>query len=335
MNTGERGDGFVHKYRQNRLLFASSIILVIALLAGCAAPAPEATPAPRAAGEALRVVATTTIVGDVVRQVAGDNVELTVLLGIGAEPHTYEPTPSEMTAVYDADVLFANGAGLEQFLDRMLESAGGSALTIELAEGLRLLEPAEEPDEHADEDEHEGEFDPHVWFSVANVIHWVERIQTTLARLDPPNAGAYEANARTYIQQLEELDRWIFEEVDAVPSERRKLVTNHAVFTYFAEQYGFEQVGTVYPVGPGTSPSAREIGALQDAIREFDVPAVFTESTVNPRLAQQVAEDTGIRIVQLYTDSLGPAGSGAETYTDMMRYNVRAIVEGLREGNAE
>ncbi len=309
------------------------IALALLVLAACGG---DASPAGPEAGERLRVVATTNIVGDVVANVGGGQIDLTVLMGIGVDPHTYVPNPSDTAAIHDAHVVFANGAGLEANLEDVFDNAGGDAVQVHVSEGIDFRPPAgeeEHEEEHGAEAEGEhdhGEVDPHVWFSVPNVIHWTERIEETLSALDPGNAATYRANAEAYVARLEELDAWIQEQVAAIPEENRKLVTNHPVFGYLADRYGLEQVGAVYPVNPASEPSAQDIAALQDAIREFGVPAVFTESTVNPRLARQVAQDTGIALVPLYTGSLGEAGSGAETYVEMMRYDVEAIVEALK-----
>jgi ABC-type Zn uptake system ZnuABC Zn-binding protein ZnuA len=286
------------------------------------------------AGEKLAVVATTNIVGDVVAQVAGDRIDLVTLMGTGVDPHSYVPTPADTAAIYDADVVLISGGGLEANMENVLESAGGEASRVSLFEGIEPLpagseaHEAEDAGEEADHDH--GDVDPHVWFSVPNVIHWVDRIEQTLSALDPANAGHYQENARAYIAELEALDGWIMDQVALIPEGNRRLVTNHPVFGYFAARYGLEQVGAVYPVSPAAEPSAQEIAALQDAIQAFGVPAVFTESTVNPKLAEQVAEDTGVQLVPLYTGSLGEPGSGAGTYLDMMRYDVEAIVEALR-----
>ncbi|MGB9594003.1 MAG: metal ABC transporter substrate-binding protein, partial [Anaerolineae bacterium] len=184
--------------------------------------------------------------------------------------------------------------------------------------------------EHEGEAEHEGG-DPHTWFDPNNVRVWARNIRDTLSALDPANAAVYQANAQSYIARLEELDAWIRQQVAQVPPDNRKLVTDHTAFTYFAARYGFEQVGAIFP-GYSTlaSPSARELAALEDAIRAQGVKAVFTGKTVNPALAERVAQDTGVRLVFLYTGSLGGAGSPASTYLDMMRYNVSVIVDALR-----
>jgi len=287
-------------------------------------------PAGLGAGEKLRVVATTNIVGDVVGRVGGDRIELMTLMGIGVDPHSYVPAPSEVAAVHDAHLVFLNGGGLEKSLEKVLASAGGSAPRVSISEGIRFR--AAEGEAHAEDgDEHGGgEVDAHVWFSVPNVILWVENARQALSLRDPGNADAYRANAEAYTRELEELDAWIQAQVETIPEENRKLVTNHASFGYLAERYGLEQVGTVYPFNPSAEPSARAIAALQEIIQQYGVPAIFTESTVNARLAEQVAADTGVRLVPLYTGSLGGPGSGAATYVELMRYDVTAIVEALR-----
>ncbi len=324
--------------RKRGLIWAGMAILILVAANACGSPQSgtgqeRATstlkPPSPASGEKLKVVATTTIVGDVVKNVGGDQIELTTLMGIGVDPHTYVPTPADAAAVHDAHILFANGAGLEANLEEMLDSAGGQAIRVHLSDGLELRPPVEEPHPgEADADHDEG--DPHVWFDVQNVIDWVGIIERGLAALDPAHAAAYHSRAEAYVQELEALDAWIVEQVATIPVGNRRLVTNHPALGYFAARYGLEQVGAVYPVNPSAEPSAQEIAALEEAIRQYQVPAVFSESTVNPRLAQQVAHDTGIKLVPLYTGSLGGPGSGAETYIELMRYDVQAIVAALK-----
>lgn len=313
--------------------------LILAMLSGCGQTSRQADTGSQVSDlkpvalkpvEKLRVVATTNIIGDVVQNIAGDAIDLTVLMGIGVDPHTYIPTPADTAAIHDAHVVLANGAGLEENLDKILAGAGGDAVYIQLSDGLKLREATEGHDLEESGEEHH--MDPHVWFDVQNVIEWVHRIEQTLSALDPSHADGYRANAEAYVRQLEELDAWIVAQIANLPQTRRKLVTNHPAFGYFADRYGLEQVGAVYPISPSSEPSAQDIAALEDAIRAFQVPAVFSESTVNPKLAEQVARDTGVQLVPLFSGSLGGPGSGAETYLAMMRYNVQAIVEALRRG---
>jgi ABC-type Zn uptake system ZnuABC Zn-binding protein ZnuA len=328
-------------HRQRLLAWFGVAVLLSGMLVACGSqPEPDQAQDPAqlyaislSTGEKLSVIATTNIVGDVVRQVGGDQIALITLMGIGIDPHSYVPTPSDSAAIHDAHVVFASGAGLESDLEQSFESAGGDAVRVYLSDGLRhrLTEGSFEEEDAGHEHEHdEGEVDPHVWFDVRNAIHWVEMIEQVLSALDPANAAAYQANAATYTQELKELDAWVVEQVAAIPQANRKLVTNHPSFGYLAGRYGLEQVGAVYPVSPSAEPSAREIALLEDTIREYGVPAVFGESTVNPKLAQQVADDTGVELVALYSGSLGEPGSGAETYVLLIRYNVGAIVNALK-----
>jgi ABC-type Zn uptake system ZnuABC Zn-binding protein ZnuA len=327
------------------LLWPIILFLALALMSACGQPSPaahqdedheheitELAAITLDEGEKLQVVATTNIVGDVVQNVGGEQIELTMLMDTGVDPHTYVPTPADTASIHDAHVVFANGAGLEADLEELLESAGGEAIHIRVSDGIEFLSPPGLP-AHEGEDEagHEHQdVDPHVWFDVQNVIHWVENIEHTLSTLDPANVGTYQQNAQAYLQELEELDAWVEEQIAGIPEANRKFVTNHPAFGYLASRYGLEQVGAVYPISPSAEPSAQDIAALEDAIREFGVSAVFTESTVNPKLAEQVAEDTGIVLVQLYTGSLGEPGSGADTYILLIRYDVNAIVDALK-----
>lgn len=307
-------------------------VALAVLAAACGAPR---TPSP-AAGRALRVVATTSIVGDVVREIGGEAIALTVLLPMGVDPHTFAPSPQDAARVAEADVLFAAGAGLEAFLEPLLQGAGSGVRRVDLARGIPLRPLGAGAHAHEGEEGHAGEgqageWDPHVWLDPLHVITWTLTIEETLTHLDPARAEIYRRNAEAYRARLRDLDRWIQEQVGQIPPERRKLVTDHQVFGYFAQRYGFEQVGVILP-GGGTAaqPSAREIAELEEAIRTQGVKAIFVSSTVDPALAQRIAQDTGARLVRLYVDSLSAPGGEAGSYLQMMRYNVRAIVEALR-----
>ena len=292
---------------------------------------PTLTAVPLSAGEKLRVVATTTLVGDVVRAVGGDAIQLTVLLPAGADPHTFEPAPQDVAAVADAHLVFVNGGGLETFLARLLENAGGAA-AVPVSEGVVFRQAGEEHEAEAPQTMPPGEgVDPHVWFNPWNVVVWTRNIEGALSTLDPANARLYAANARRYRLELQELDAWIEEQVAQVPQSRRQLVTDHAVLGYFADRYGFEQVGAVFPgFSSAAAPSARDLARLEETIRALDVPAIFVGTTVNPNLAQRIADDTGVRVVSLYTGSLSEKGGPADSYLSFMRYDVSAIVEALR-----
>ena len=297
----------------------TSLLLFLAL-AGCAAPAES--------GSGLHILASTTILGDVVTQVGGEYIELTVLFPIGADPHTFDPRPQDIAAIRDAQLIFLSGLGLEESIETIIDTNAIGEI-VRVSDGVPVLELN---GTNRPEDEHGHESgDPHTWTDPNNVILWTENISAALSRIDPPHASMYRHNAEAYIKSLRDLDAWIRSEVAGVPPERRKLITDHQVFGYFAEEYGFEQVGTLIgSFSTNASPSAQEIAALEDLIRVQNVPAVFAGAAANYRLAEQVAQDTGIAVIPLYTGSLTAPGGDAGNYLDLMKYNVNAIVEALK-----
>jgi manganese/iron transport system substrate-binding protein len=185
----------------------------------------------------------------------------------------------------------------------------------------------------AEGDEHDNDqsgVNPHTWTDPNNVIIWTSNIAQALGKIDPENDDTYHANAEAYQAELKTLDAWIRDQVESIPLENRKLVTDHNLFGYFADEYGFEQVGALIP-GYSTlaEPTAQELAEIEDAIQELDVKAIFVGNTVNPTLAERVSEDTGIQLVFVYTGSLDDSGSDAGTYIDYMRYNTTAFVDAL------
>jgi len=302
-------------------------------LSSCSTP-PTQTSQPSAT---LKVVATTTLVGDVVQQVGGDLIDLTTLLTPGIDPHTFQPTPQDVASLTAAQVIFANGAGLEEFLESLADSAGVADRVVHLDEGIELI--SSHAEEHEGEHHHEeGEDhhhhaggDPHLWTDPNNVILWTQTIASKLSALDPAHASVYAKNAEQYTRQLHELDGWIRQQVAEIPEDQRVIVTDHLLFAYFAERYGFHQAGAIIPgYSTAAEPSAQELAALEDAIRQLGVKAILVGNTVNPSLAQRVAEDTGTRLVFIYTGSLSAPGGEADSYLQYIRYNVSAIVEALK-----
>ncbi len=346
------------------------VVLVMALLNACGSPGETTTQdsisgstEANTAVDVLPVVATTSIIADLVKNVGGDRVQVQAILPPGADPHTFSPTPNDIQAVAEARVLFENGLGLEEWLGELTQNAGGERLTVVVTEGIATIEGGEHEehstadassstqahaeDEHTDasssaqahaedehaEDEHaeEGK-DPHMWFDVQNTIKYVENIRDGLKQFDLVGAGTYDANAAAYLDQLKRLDADIEQQVQTIPQERRKLITNHDTFGYFAKRYDFTIVGSVFEgVSTEEDPSAQQISQLVGLIKEQNVPAIFTENTVNSRLAEQIADEAGIKIVtNLYTDALGETGSEGDSYLKMMSYNVQQIVSALK-----
>lgn len=294
-------------------------------------------------GEPLRVVATTSIIGDVVAQVGGEAIELTTLMGPGQDPHSYEPGAQELTAVAEAHVIFVNGWDLEEGLVRDLEEISGdvpvvaiSANIVPLTFGEGERAGDEEGQEDEDVDEHGGgDVDPHIWFSIRNVEQWVENVERVLSDLDPANAGTYGSRAAAYLVELEELEATVGSQLARIPEENRFLVTNHDSLGYLAEDYGFELIGTLIPAASTLAePSASDLAGLIGEMETHGVCTIFTETTVSDTLAQTVASELDdceeVQVLKLYTGALGPAGSGADSYIGMFRANVDRIVEGLK-----
>jgi ABC-type Zn uptake system ZnuABC Zn-binding protein ZnuA len=314
--------------RNTPLTSALALTLVLALLlAACSAPK-VVTPAPAAAPGTPRVLAVETFLADIAQNVAGDRLTVEALIPVGVDPHAFEPTPTDIRKVAASQVLIANGAGFESFLQKLLENAGGERVIIEAATGLTSRQPQD--DELLDADH--GGNDPHFWLDPIQVIKYTENIRDGLSQIDPAGKEVYAKNARAYVGKLRELDTWIAGQVQQVPEARRLLVTNHESFGYFADRYGFRVVGTVIPsVSTGASPSAQQLAQLVDRLKATKAPAVFLETGANAQLAEQLAAETGITVVtDLYTHSVTEPGGVAPTYIEMMRQNVQKVVAALK-----
>ncbi|MBP7963713.1 MAG: zinc ABC transporter substrate-binding protein [Caldilineaceae bacterium] len=292
---------------------------------------PSFAPLSLKSGERLQVVATSNLVADVVQTLGGAEIHLTALLPIGADPHGYSPTPQDLRAVAGADVIFVNGLGLESFLDEMLTNAGGNPVIVPVSVGINPLAMTDTgDDDHADEADH-GDTDPHVWFSVPNVITWTHSIEAALSGLDLAHAADYASRATAYRAQLTGLDQELRQMVAQIPPNQRKLVTDHRAFAYLATEYGFDQTGAVIDSFSTLSQSsAQSLVALQEQIKAAGAKAIFVGSTVNPALADQLAKDLGISVVPVFTGSLSPADGPAATYIDFMRYDMGAIADALK-----
>jgi ABC-type Zn uptake system ZnuABC Zn-binding protein ZnuA len=281
-------------------------------------------------GRPLRVVATTSIIGDVVGRVGGSTIELTTLMGPGQDPHSYQPGAADLTAAANADVIFINGWDLEEGLVADLASIAEGAAIVPVSAGIVPL-----PFGGHDDASEGTTADPHVWLAVDNVIRWTGTIIEVLSTLDSANAGAYLGNGLAYQTELAALDAAVREQLATVPAERRVLVTNHDAFGYFAAAYDFDVLGTIVP-GASTlaEPTASDLAALVSTMRAQGVCALFTESTVSSRLGETVAADLDgcdtVQVVSLFSGALGAPGSGADTYIGMMQANAAAIAGALR-----
>lgn len=333
-------------------LFITSMLLASSLT-GCggATDAGEAVDAPvlptitaRAAdGGPLRVVATTSIIGDVVRQVGGEAIDLTVLMRPGQDPHSYQPGAADLTAAADADLIFVNGWNLEEGLVDDLATIGDAPL-VPVSAGVapRVLggDGDHGEDEHEGDEHAAGAADPHTWQDVANVRRWVENVRLALGAADPANAAGYDTNAAAYDGALAALDAELRETLADVPAGRRVLVTNHDNLGYFAAAYGFEVVGAIIPSSSTLAePTAGALAELAAVMQAGNLCTVIIETTAADQLARALERELSgcdeVRLLTLYTDALGPAGSGADSYVGMMRANAATLVEGLGEGTGD
>lgn len=294
-----------------------AVILAATALAGCGAGT--------STGDGrLRVVATTTQLGDFARNVGGERVAVSQLLQPNTDPHDYEPTPSDVTAVTDARVVIEHGLGLDDWLDQVVANAGGAPARIVATRGITLL-PG---------DDKEPAGDPHVWLDPTNAITMVRNIATGLAAADPAGAETYRANADRYVAEIEAMDAELTARIAAVPAASRKIVTDHDAFGYFAKHFRIRVVGTVIPsLSTAAEPAAKDVAALAATIRREGVRTVFPESSVDPRLQRAIAHESGATLGEpLFGDTLGPADTPAGTYLGMMRSNMDAIIAGIGPG---
>lgn len=269
-----------------------------------------------ASPESLPVVASFSIIGDFVRQVGGDRIAVTTLVGPDGDAHVYQPTPADGRKIAQAKLIFVNGLGFEGWLERLVAAAKSKGTIVTLGKGV-AARPGEEGT------------DPHAWQDVANAKVYVAEIRDALSAADPAGAEAYQANAAAYLARLDALDAEIVKGLDAIPKERRRVVSTHDAFGYFSARYGVEFIA---PQGVSTEAeaSARDIARIIDSVRQHKVGAVFLENIADPRLAKRIAAETGAKIGgTLYSDALsGPKGDGAN-YIDMMRHNVRELTKAL------
>lgn len=300
-----------HAQRFSTLL----VLLVTAVtIAGCGKESPGNPDAE------VRVVATTTQLGDLARQVGGERVAVEQILEPNADPHSYEPRPSDATSIEGSDLVLRSGGDLDEWLSELIDNAGGEASVVEVIDSVEAREDAGGED-----------VDPHWWQDPRNVLLAVAGIRDRLAEADPAGREAYARNATAYMDRLERLDSGVARCIERIPPADRKLVTTHDALGYYADRYGLDVIGALIPsLSTQAQPSSKDIGALVDQIDELGVKAVFPESSVNPKLEEAVARETDAEVGDaLWADTLGPEGSSGATYIESIQSNTEAIVDGL------
>lgn len=281
----------------------------------------------------VKAVASFSILGDIVRNVGGERVAVTTLVGPDGDAHVFQPTPSDARALAEAQIVFLNGLGFEGWMERLAQSAGYKGDVVVASQGV-------EPQTMVEDDDHQGHthghshgakgkkgppLDPHAWQDPRNVARYVETIATALVKADPSGESTYRANAEAFKKQLADLDAWVKGELAQVPKARRKVITSHDAFGYFASAYG---VAFLAPVGISTDaePSAKQVAALIRQIRREKTTALFVENITNPKLIEQIGKESGVKPGgRLYSDALSKPGAGGDTYLAMIRQNVTLL----------
>lgn len=294
-------------------------ITPLAALALCAAAATSH------AADKLPVLASFSILGDLVRVVGGDRVSVTTLVGPDEDAHVFEPKPQDAKNILQTRLLVTNGLGFEPWAQKLVTSAGYKGRSVVASQGIKPRSlPAEKGHSHA-------ETDPHAWQDPTQVMVYVRNIAAALGRLDPANASSYQGNSEAYVKELQALDAWAKEQFAAIPAGKRKVITSHDAFGYFGAHY---QVGFLAPQGISTDaePSAKEVAQLIRQIQREKIKAVFVENMSNPKLLTQLSKDAGVTVgPELYVDALSAPGGPADTYLKLMRHNVTQLVLGMKQ----
>jgi zinc/manganese transport system substrate-binding protein len=279
---------------------------------------------PAFAQDKLKVLATFSILGDLARNVGGERAEVTSLVGPNADAHVYDPSPADARKVADAKVVVTNGLGFEGWITRLVRASGSKAPVVVASKGVK---PRKTAGGHGHSHDHNS--DPHAWQSVANVKLYVANIRDALAAADPAGKAAYEANAAAYLGKLDALETEVRDAVARIPSERRRIITTHDAFGYFAEAYGVQFIAP-HGVSTDAQAAAKDVARIISQIKRQKIPAVFLENVTDPRLIRQIADETGAKIGgTLYSDALTDDKGPAPTYIDLIRHNIRTLSAAL------
>ena len=286
------------------------------------------------AAEPVPVVASFSILGDLVRVVGGERVSVITLVGPDEDAHVFEPKPTDAKTLVQSRLLIVNGLGFEPWAQKLAKSAGYKGETVAASRGVKPLVMAEEDAHgekgHKDKGHHHDEADPHAWQNPHNVVLYTRNIAAALAKVDPAGATAYQTNANAYVKELQALDTWDKAQFAAIPADKRKAITSHDAFGYLAAQY---QIKFLAPQGVSTDaePSAREVAQLIRQIQRERIKAVFVENMSNPKLLAQLGKDAGVTVgPALFVDALSAAGGRADSYLKLMRHNVTQLAAGMR-----
>ena len=268
----------------------------------------------------IEAVSSINIISDIVQNIGGDKVDSYSICGVGVDPHTYQPKPSDPRKVSKSKIVFINGFNLEHWIEEMIKGAGGEKKVVTVSEGITPMT----------DEKGFGDPDPHAWFDVANVKTYAENIAIGLKEIDPENAEYYEANLKKYLSELESLDNWIKSEITKIPEDKRILITSHDAFRYFGRAYGLEVKG-LQGISTEAKVRTEDFKNIIDLIKEKKIRSVFIETSVNPKLLEQISGETGAQVGgTLYSDSIGNEGTDEGSYIGAVKFNVNTIVNSLK-----
>jgi len=278
----------------------------------------------KAQDKKIKVVATVSMVADMTKNIMGNDIELMTIVPIGGDPHLYEPTPKDARIVANADLVLKNGLTFEGWLNELIDNSGTKAKVVTVTKGVKAIESLD----------YEGSSDPHAWMDAANGLTYIENIKNALIELNPANKEVYEFNYGVYKNQLTDLDNYITKEINRIPEHRRVLITSHDAFQYYGQKYGV-QLEAILGTSTDADAQTSDIIRLNKVIKEKKIPAIFAESTINPKMLKEIAKDNDIQIGgELFADSIGDEESGANTYIDMLKHNTDVIVKALTRETA-
>lgn len=281
-------------------------------------------PAMSAQTKMKRVVTTASIFADMAENIAGGHLDIKTIVPVGGDPHTYEPTPGDARLVASADLILKNSLTFEGWLNDLIASANSTASVVTVTDGIEPIQSLTK-----------NSSDPHAWMTASNGLIYIENIKDAFIALDPDNREVYEFNYEVYRRQLEDMDAYIFEAIKKIPRQRRILITSHDAFQYYGRRYGL-QLESVIGISTEAQAQTSDIVRLNRVIRESGVPAVFIETTVNPKLLEQIASDNNVFIGgKLFSDSIGDKNSEAPTYLAMLKHNTDTIVKALTVETAD
>ena len=293
-----------------------------------------------------KVLAVESFLADITKNITGSRLEIETLMPLGLDPHSFEPSPGDVAKIAESDILIINGSGVEEWLNDIITGANDKIIIVDCSKGLKnRIQDENSTEQGLNESGQETaaengtgyrqEGDPHFWLDPNLVMVYVQNIKDALQKSDPQGKDLYNKNAEEYTSRLRELDAWIKEEVKIIPPDERLLVTNHESFGYYADRYGFKVIGTIIPnFSSASSPSAKEVSSLIEKIKAAKVRAIFLETGSDPKIADQIAKETGITVVtELFTHSITEPGGPAPTYIDMIEFDTKTIVKSLMPGS--